>query len=250
MLFLRAFNFKKPDEIVFYYFIKNNLQYNDAVDFFESLDFSDGTKCDAKETRVVFDDIDNLNSLNELKSYLEINAGAFADQLVTAHRYYKQLLETSLKILGSDNVDNLLETIFGFDARSAKKDKTISKISKFAPYVKLNFPSSINFSKALNNTNISEDIIRKAIILLHFYIFFADGAENEYGSFIGLEEYKSSINNILWDCGFSPLYSRNPYDVIFIICVVNSDEAITPLEMFQEIYCSMYLDYTFDDQFS
>ena len=33
MLFIRAFNFKRPDEIVLYYFIKNNLNYNDAISF-------------------------------------------------------------------------------------------------------------------------------------------------------------------------------------------------------------------------
>jgi hypothetical protein len=81
--------------------------------------------------------------------------------------------------------------------------------------------------------------------LLHFYTFFSDEVQKEYGNLIGLEEYKDSINNILWDCGFSPLYSRNPYDVIFIICVINSsDDPFDPIEVFHEIYSIMYADLT------
>lgn len=123
------------------------------------------------------------------------------------------------------------------------------------PYILRNsFPSKKTMSDILSYEKIavskSYDSIRKMIILLEFYRFFAsvklsfnydDNLQNSYIN-ADFSQYAQSFidetNYILYDCGYEDLYAGNPYDWIFLC----SAHAKKPLEFFKFCFSELLPD--------
>ena len=111
---------------------------------------------------------------------------------------------------------------------------------KSIPYiVKNNFPSKMVMSRVLTEDKISiaenYDAIRKLLVLLDFYAFWAkvklelvDTAQFTHEQLT--EAYIAEANNRLFHCGYEPLYAGNPYDWIFLCSANKSD----PLYFFRD----------------
>ncbi len=107
----------------------------------------------------------------------------------------------------------------------------------------MNFPqkkqlSDIKLGKA------SYDTIRKALILLKFYSFFMHVGEDH--SEDDREQFYQETDDMLSECGYWPLYPRNPYDWIFMYCAACSHdlqnrylEISQPLEELKDIMTNM-----------
>lgn len=81
----------------------------------------------------------------------------------------------------------------------------------------LNFPSR---EKLTHKSQYSSDSLRKLIILLYFYkkwttILYVEKRDITKAD---CKNFYHEMNGILEDCGYSGLYSRNPYDRVFIYC--------------------------------
>jgi hypothetical protein len=132
------------------------------------------------------------------------------------------------------NVDLLLAQIFNYNRKDVEKGRSLKKDSDFVDYVKRNFPRSEEISRLMSDKQVTYDLLRKIIILMHFYVFFNKEKQKIDEIF---DEYVTEINTILYNCGFGKIYLRNPYDWIFMHCAVEDN----PIDEFQSIFYDMYL---------
>lgn len=148
----------------------------------------------------------------------------------------------------------LLEEIFDYRARRVEGGEkryafSIAK-SSFPDSIKLNFPDPQKIWKILKdlkkNTNLStDDMLRKAIIVLNFYAFFAENDRRiknprKYGqpSMRPLEEFTAQMNLCLERCGYVKLYWLNPFDWMFGYCAKQN----YPLLALRAFIKAFYLD--------
>lgn len=111
------------------------------------------------------------------------------------------------------------------------------------PYIiRNNFPSRKTMSDVLSEDKISVsksyDSIRKMIVLLDFYRFWAnEKLKKGYTDFSMdmlsnlSETYVEETNACLYQCGYEELYAGNPYDWIFL----SSARSENPLEYFRAL---------------
>lgn len=113
------------------------------------------------------------------------------------------------------------------------------------PYViRNNFPGKKVLSDVLDEAKISTsrsyDSIRKTLVLLDFYVFWAHvktGITNTEGYTAKelAQIYRDEADTCLYRCGYEPLYAGNPYDWIFLCSVQNED----PLGFFRSLVAGL-----------
>lgn len=151
-----------------------------------------------------------------------------------------------LQILGFgiDREDSVIESIV---KNSLEKDKrTLKPILNnneiIHPLAAKNFPDRQGIANILKGEHLSDEKIRKTIILLCYYVFWckkalvdgdstyaAKGGDN--GRFIAF------VNSYLLGARYPELYAGDPYDWIFMYC----NEADSPLGTFREYMHQMYV---------
>jgi hypothetical protein len=129
------------------------------------------------------------------------------------------------------SVDFLLYMIMGVDL-AQKKDNEILSIRERFPRKEISnqFPDKLTLSAK----DPSSYVLRKDIILLSFYDYWirnylAGENSGDYDSFV------EGLNDVLYECGLSPLYAGNPYDWLFLYCSACADDGYTPLDRFRAI---------------
>ena len=254
----RPFNYKNIHEAVYFFCMNNSLTYPDAQRIIEKVESAPEVKNDDAEngTEQIGYDISLMTTEDDLVKYLVANRCGFSVQSQTATSKIKELIEEckalakkEYKLLHNgeisvENIDELLTVITGYYARETVNGekvykKSISK-SKLPELIRKNFPQREQF-KQIEEGKASFDTIRKVLIILKFYSFFADAlihkAEDlENGLFY---EFVDETNELLAECGYVQLYWRNPYDWLFGYCAYG---AINPLDELKNIIDVFYLD--------
>lgn len=124
----------------------------------------------------------------------------------------------------SGNVDLLLSVIFGENMRTYQKKSSFSKAAVFPELIRSDFPLGMNLSRIKRGEPVSDTILRKTLILLNFYCFFAVlFAKNDTSDlFCAIEsdflDFVHETNDLLCSSGLPALYVRNPYDWLFLHC--------------------------------
>ena len=141
-----------------------------------------------------------------------------------------------------NSFESLLYVILGYRARQQEdKQKVHSKSIRYSDLPKSitsNFPTRATF-QAITNGTANHDAIRKMLVLLHFYQFFAPARIEEHRSPDELfDEYIDELDVLLEECGYMQHYWRNPYDWMFGHCAFQEE----PLEALREIIEVFYLD--------
>ena len=254
----RPFNYKNIQEAVYFFCMNNGLSYADAQKMIGKIESEPDVKNDDAEqvTEQIGYDISLMTSEDDLVKYLVTNRSGFAIQSQTASSKIKELIEEckdlakkEYKLLHNgdisvENVDELLTVITGYYARETVNGEKLYKQSisksKLPELIRKNFPQREQF-KQIENGKASFDTIRKALIMLKFYSFFADAlihkAEDlENGLFY---EFVDETNELLAECGYVQLYWRNPYDWLFGYCAYG---ATNPLDEFKNVIDIFYLD--------
>lgn len=174
--------------------------------------------------------IENKNNTISIKDY--DNCGLLIKEMIYDANESANLRDLWQRINGKNIQSNsfILECLL-------TTEKGMSKIPADVPYiVKNNFPSKKVMSDVLDESKISTsrsyDSIRKMIVLLDFYAFWAN---IKIGT-INIEKekrfktYRDEADCRLQECGYEPLFAGNPYDWIFLCSARNSDN---PLEFFR-----------------
>lgn len=93
--------------------------------------------------------------------------------------------------------------------------------------IRVNFPTADVYQEILKAKNPSLDKLRKMLILLNFYVFYMiswmnterRGEKYTDLDYSGLfDEFVIDTDSVLYDCGYTSLYARNPYDCLFLFC--------------------------------
>ena len=154
-----------------------------------------------------------------------------ASQEFERRRYELQDNKDTFSFDGKDSksVDFLLFLITDVDfVRKGNKDIQSMRYKLPRKEISNQFPDK----QSLSTKDPSSYALRKDIILLYFYDYwvsdFLDG--KNAGDYDG---FTTGLNDVLFDCGFSPLYVGNPYDWLFLYCSACADQDYTPLDRFR-----------------
>lgn len=269
----RPFNYKDIHEAVYFYCMNSNLTYKDAVriiSLVENSDEIDNPYAD-NVTEQIGAHIATIIHEDALVRYLVENRSGFNVRNQTATEKIKQLVESCQLIAPKEhqtihpdeeitvnNMDELLRIIYGYSARAKEGDQLVHKksISKsdFPDLIKRNWPQREQFQQILEKKTASYDTIRRALIMLVFYDFFANAiiaqkeAEEQQkktgkasaapvaadGLF---DEFHAEMNTILSECGYVQLYWRNPFDWMIGYCA----QALDPLGQLRDLIEEYYL---------
>lgn len=271
----RGFDFHDMEEIVYYMAIKLKTDYKTLQMMLENLPDVDVQRIPDDDkafyTGDIAGEVKNISSMEETAAYIVRNAERFAYKHVTAAKMLKRMW---LKISGENGIavserrmfqvelpetgkSNGFETslsvwtiylqmigLYGPNVRKAAGGRTIRNIltdsgliHAFAVYC---YPDRDGLEKALNGARISDERMRKLLILLSFYEYLAGKAVACGGRTVSgrdAENCRLRINDILLSSGYQTLYAGNPYDWIFLFALENDDPLTTFREDFmQEIY--------------
>jgi hypothetical protein len=271
----RPFNYKDIREAVYFFCMNNGLTYSDALRIIAEVEKS------AINPNPYADDVTEQIGVNlaKIKSeegviqYLVENRSGFLIQNQTATERINALVKSCCQIASREyaiyspydkeitvnNVDELLSVIYGYAARATENAKSVYKksISKsnFPELIRRNWPQREQFQQILDKKNASFDVIRRALIMLVFYDFYANAvvAEKEAekrrrktGKAEAVEsvaeglfdEFGMEANTILSECGYVQLYWRNPFDWMIGYCAMSPEPLRTLRDLIIEYYLS------------
>ena len=254
----RPFNYKNIHEAVYFFCMNNGLTYADAQRIIKKIETAPEIKNDDAEnvTEQIGYDISLMTTEEDLVKYLITNRSGFTAQSQTATNKIKDLIEECKKLakaeyklihigdISVENVDELLAVITGYYARETVNGEKLYKQSisksKLPENIRKNFPQREQF-KQIEDGTASFDTIRKALIMLKFYGFFADALIHKAEDLANglFDEFVDETNEMLAECGYVQLYWRNPYDWLFGYCAFGADN---PLDEFKNIIAVFYLD--------
>lgn len=246
----RPFNYKEPHEAVYYFCLNTRRSYSEAEKLIEQIEGELEAPLEASEYRHTADIGRELQTLDTEKAFLTYVAdqrGAFLHKNHTAVNTINDLIQRSKSIANelygkaqhddeaAEKVDSnlgLLTEIYGRPARAVKRGTNVYSSlsnSNFPALIRRNMLQDQQLSNILNGKGTYE-AIRKAIILLKFYEFFAaaelNGSDGDlYGEFV------SDLDTCLAECGYVQHYWKNPYDWMFCYCATQED----PLNTFRKL---------------
>lgn len=259
----RSFNCHQVQEAIYYFCLNNGLSYADALDIQSQVPLAGkGTKgSEVVYTDSIIKELHGLDTREDLIAYLTENIDKFAVDNVTAYETIRQLwaratapdgLLLSEQKLSLAIPDDILKgqepirtgkagirpwdaylAILQLDKKSVKRletDRSIKPIiEKLHADVQDSFPDRQGIDMILHGKHVSYERVRKWLVLLTFYTFWARKAidtESYSADEADAERCFSYMNQMLIDAGYPELYVGNPYDWIFFYAS-RSDEPLT-----------------------
>ncbi len=244
----RGFDCHRMKEAVYYFCLKKNLSWQSAQDIYKQVHEPKETEAggEVMYTGSILAILNQINTPNELIDWLNANASAFGVHHVTAihmlenlwHRIECLAYEEGKQIeTGTgddapvtagkeDSIWNIYAQIMGLDQLQAKKFAETRSLKKCLLDNRVMhreaedaFPDREGIQKVLDHRPMSDKRVRKLLILLTFYAFWAEASvKNETDDHDSMRCF-CQLNQSLLDAGFPALYYGNPYDWIFLWCL-------------------------------
>lgn len=260
----RSFNCHQVQEAIYYFCLNNELSYAEALDIQTRVPLARESRKsgDVVYTGSIIAELNDLETKEELISYLTENIDKFSSSNVTAYETIRCLWERTagpngLLLEERKSLPSMLD-----DAASGKKTvlrsgdagvrpwdaylailqldkKTVGKletdrtikpiIEKLHADAQDSFPDRQGIDLILHGKHVSYERVRKWLVLLTFYTFWAKKAVDT-GTYqtqpSDADRCISHMNQVLMDAGYPELYVGNPYDWIFFYAT-KSDEPLT-----------------------
>lgn len=252
----RPFNYKNIREATYYFCLRTGRNYKSAEALIQKIENASYVeKPDAVTvTEQIGEAIRMLDNEDDFIKYIVDNRSGFAEQNRTASKLIAELIRLTMplaeaeynfmhsgdKKLSVNSVDDLLSVIYDYSARKTseynKVFKSSIKNSDFPKSIKRNFPERQEIQN-ISKGNASYDVIRKALIMLKFYHFFATARINRAAPNDLFDEFVVEMDETLMNCGYVQLYWRNPYDWMIGYCAFTDE----PLDMLRDLIYEYYL---------
>ena len=269
----RSFNCHRIQEAVYYFCLNNGISYAEALDIQRQIPLSAQAVGERVYTGVIIAELNKLETKAELIAYLTDNIDLFSEDNVTAYETIRQLWNRiaspeglliresrSLPSIHDDTVTGEkaglrsgTEGMRSWDAylaifqlakkevRKLETDRTIRPlIRKLHEQAQDSFPDRQGIDLILHGKHVSYERVRKLLVLLTFYMFWARTALDRGGYAVrpaDAERCISHMDQVLFEAGYPELYVGNPYDWIFLYAA-SSDE---PLTTFRYIWNELLL---------
>lgn len=263
----RPFDLKKIPELVYYFGLKNDLSYHNCEEIIEyicvQIEVSDSS--DYIYTKRMFYDIDQIQSIDELKRYILQNSSYFYNNNVSAKEVLSGLINDIIIkneeigdkrtheiikansimakeiLLNPDlirenhmmtSVSTMINVILGTYLTKLKDEsgKTPLKNTQLPKNVINAFPTKHTFSKE----NPTYEELRKMIILLASYKYWYYVQYEEEYQDLSFEDYAYEINDYLIEANLAELYAGNKFDWLFLYCSSSAARGC-PLDLFRTI---------------
>ena len=256
----RPFNYKNIHEAVYFFCLNTGRDYTNAVRLIEQIDASPLVdNPDAIDlTEAIGEHLQGISDEKEFLDFIADNRSGFNCQNKTATDKIEELIREAMPLAEQEyrmfheaeegyvprtinSIDALLSVIYDYSAREVFEDKKVHQqsISKsaFPDTIKRNFPQRQQFENILKH-KASYDSIRKALIMLNFYCFFADVRVNKKAESADLyDDFVWDTNTLLYERGYVQLYWRNPFDWLIGHCAT----ATSPLDRLRGLIDAYYL---------
>lgn len=266
----RSFNCHQVQEAVYYFCLNNGLSYAEALDIQTRVPLSKRSQKsgDVVYTGSIIAELNDLETKEELVTYLTENIDKFSDNNVTAYEKIRYLWTLAagnggLLMQEREKLPSILDDAatgernrlhFGNlgvkpwdaylailqldkdDVKQLKAERSIRPIlKKLHDDAQDSFPDRQGIDKILRGEHVSYERVRKWLVLLTFYTFWAQKAVKE-GSYeakpVDAKRCLTSMNQHLMDAGYPELYVGNPYDWIFLF----ASKSEGPLYVFRFIW--------------
>ena len=247
---IMPFYYKNRTDAIYYYCILHNKSYETIVKMRDIAKTFPATNDETIHTEYIGRKISEIDNDEEFLDYLKNCCYDDEHQFITAKHIILELLDKCKgeKFANVKKDSELLMTITGYNNQTGIKggrhDKGISK-SKFPPEFTTSFPDDNVLSKIRNGKKVSDEALRKLLILLSFYYFYksrdiAIGKANINAEIIkeSYEDFCAECDSRLLECGYVQLYPRNLYDW-HILCCANSEY---PIEALKSLIKQQYAD--------
>lgn len=225
------FNYKNPEDAIFFYCILNKKEYRVVNKFLkEAEDFVEHEE--SLETVEIFKNIKSIKDDEKFIQYIRDNCISKKHQYERARAIIRNLLDEVKEITEANNDSDLIRKIFNIDYQALKKEKLI--LNKKMPSKFVNsLPTDQDINLILEGKK-TYDIIRKTLVILKFVsMYYVDPfyaiTEDELKKQIEeyFDDFEDELNMLLVDCGFPPIYYRNPFDAIMLYCARSKEPIIT-----------------------
>lgn len=266
----RSFNCHQVQEAVYYFCLNNGLSYAEALDIQTRVPLAkESTKSsDIVYTGSIIAELNELETKDALITYLTENIDKFSDSNVTAYETIRRLwalaagnggllmqerekLPSILDDAATGEKNRLRSGKAGVkpwdaylailqldkdDVKRLKAERSIRPIlKKLHTDAQDSFPDRQGIDKILRGEHVSYERVRKWLVLLTFYTFWAQKAVKEGNYEAEAEDANrclTSMNQHLMDAGYPELYVGNPYDWIFLYAAKSEE----PLYVFRFIW--------------
>lgn len=262
----RSFNYKIPEEAVYYFCLRTGKGYQDAQRLVETYQKNANLQHEGTEmmTERIGRKLSDIQTEEQLLDFLYEHHYEEEQQNYSAKKQIQMLLprcyelarqeyeqyggenakdEYSYKMEKMESIDALLTQIKGYDEREMRKtsgDLEKARKKGLAAIAGSNFPERQQFYQIDHSKNVSSDVLFRILVLLEFYSFYADlllknPPESEFQAYA--DEFEDELCAVLADCGFIEAYERNPYIKLFLVCA----NSARPLDMFRDIIDEYFL---------
>ena len=263
----RSFDCHRLDEAVYYFALNHGRSWAEAEDVIESLPPVPESSGAAVFTGSIIADLNRIDTPEELRAYLSDNIGLFIGGNVTASAAVRRLWDETVKPDGllmreyarfaspgeeespSFKADprgvrtwDAYLAILQLDRQRVSRlptDRSIRPILQgLHAAARDAFPDRQGIDMILRGDKVSYERVRKWLVLLTFYTFWA-GRALENGDYQARprdgERFVALMNQHLIEAGYTELYLGNPYDWIFLYVAADRE----PLPVFREIFKSL-----------
>ena len=271
----RSFDCHRVQEAVYYFCLNNGLSFRDAESICSQLP-EPPKESQASQTVIytasIIAELNNMETREELIQYLSDNIEQFSHNNVTAYKTIERLWK---EIAGKDGllVREYSELqLMHEDAEESKHYKLVPKKEFLRPWdaylaiFQLNkkrasqlkpertirpiiellhtdardsFPDRQGIEAILDGRKVSYERVRKWLILLAFYSFWAKKRLEPDGSYLAQDQDGvrciDAINKFMIEAGYPELYVGNPYDWIFFYVAQDQEPLITFREIWQSL---------------
>ena len=265
----RSFDCHQLQEAIYYFCLNNCFTWAEALDIQSQLPLV-GNRIgdDVVYTGSIIEELNGLTTKEELIAYLTENIDKFSDSNVTAYDTIRRLWKQAagpggLLMREHEQLPSILDDaatgeksrlragnagvkpwdaylailqLDKNDVKQLKAERSIRPIlKKLHADAQDSFPDRQGIDKILRGEHVSYERVRKWLVLLTFYTFWAQKAVKE-GNYDAEPEDANrcltSMNKHLLDAGYPELYVGNPYDWIFFYAAKSE----SPLYVFRFIW--------------
>ncbi|WP_455821986.1 hypothetical protein [Clostridium butyricum] len=270
----KGYNFRKVDEIIYYFCHKNNLKSSKAEELLEKYrNMDDERRSDnSKHTEIIEDEVSRIETEEELLRYLKENRPNFIKISQSARNEFIKLIDNirdMVKIIYPDNTkadgtisDSFLEKIFreGIEFDDDEISSSSAEENMSSARLKQSELKDILY-QTLNRATIGKklkgqmEVVRKDLIFLSFYKFsllcsgYDEFEESEFGeeseaysemhmdnTVKNMMEFRDDTDKLLLKCGMGKLYIPNRFDNLILLSLCDEN----PFEYFSDVIKSSF----------
>lgn len=229
------FNVKSKADAIFLYCLYHKKPYQTAMQMLQTAEEFVTQENAHTSTAQLFTTItafeDDAEFLHYLSSHCYGNEQQFqlARSIINAEiKNIKERIrhDGALELLSPDKLNSeTIAHLLGYKYQSIDKKAQVRTLPKRFTE---SLPNDVTLGRIINGDSISYETLRKTLMLLKFYSFYADAEEYDRNEIMrNLMDFSEALNDTLISCGFAQIYVRHPFDCLLLYCANSYDPILT-----------------------